>query len=98
MGCFPTGPQADGSRGTATPSARVATPSARAPQMLLLLGEEDASDWSGMMGTEEGKAPIAAEKGAAAPTKLEAGAKDSLLAPSQFTVPSSNRTQSINLL
>ena len=41
------------------------------------------------MGLEEGKPAIAVEKGAAAATMLkpEAGAEDSSMAPSQFTIP-----------
>ena len=55
---------------------------------MLLLGEDDASNGSGPIGTEEGETEISAEKGAAAPTmpKPEAGTEDSSLAPSQCTV------------
>ena len=55
----------------------------------MLMGEDSVSNGSVMMGTKEGKAAIAAEKGGPSPTmpKLKAGAEDSFIAPGQFTVP-----------
>ena len=52
------------------------------------MGKYGASNKCGPIGVEEGKAAITAEKGGPAPmmSKLEAGAEDSSLAPSQFTV------------
>ena len=52
------------------------------------MGEDGASDARGRMATEEGEAVITTEKVGPDPmmTKPEAGAEDSFLAPSQFTI------------
>ena len=57
---------------------------ALAARTLLLLGKDIASNGNGPMGTDEGKAAIAVEKGSAASMilKPEAGVEDSALAPS----------------
>ena len=55
------------------------------------MGEDGTSNGRGLMGADEGKAVIDAEKGGPALMKpnLETGAEGSSLAPSQFTVPAS---------
>ena len=91
MSSCPDAARAAGSRIVDRPSDLwgTATPLACASQMLLMMGEDGASNRRGPMKTEEGKAAIDAEKEDPAPTipNLEAGVEGSSLAPSQFTIP-----------